>query len=141
MTADDPRLADLAETFDFLDDWESRFRHVIDMGRALPPLDETERVDAAKVRGCASQVWLVSASDPATGNLLFRGQSDAAIVQGLLAVLLELYSDRPPGEIVALHPGEALERLGFLEALTPQRSNGLKSMATRIQPMPSEPRP
>jgi cysteine desulfuration protein SufE len=133
MTTEDPRLAELAETFDFLDDWESRFRHVIDLGRALPPLAETERVDAAKVRGCASQVWLVSATDPATGHLLFRGQSDAAIVQGLLAVLLELYSDRPAAEIIALQPGPALERLGFLEALTPQRSNGLKSMATRIQ--------
>ena len=133
MIPDDPRLAELAETFDFLDDWESRSRHVIDMGRALPLLDDDERVEAAKVRGCASQVWLVSAVDAASGHLLFRGQSDAAIVQGLLAVLLDLYSDRPPAEIVALNPGQALERLGFLEALTPQRTNGLKSTATRIQ--------
>jgi cysteine desulfuration protein SufE len=134
MTIDtDPRLADLAETFDFLDDWESRFRHVIDLGKALPPLADSERVDAAKVRGCASQVWLVSAQNGQTGTITFRGQSDAAIVQGLLAVLLELYSGRPPQEIVALDPAQALARLGFLEALTPQRSNGLKSMATRIQ--------
>jgi cysteine desulfuration protein SufE len=129
----DSRLEELAETFDFLDDWESRYRHVIGLGRLLAPLEESERVEASKIRGCASQVWLVSEVEAATGHLKFRGQSDASIVQGLLAVLLELYSDRPAAQIVALDPNAAMARLGFMEALTPQRSNGLAAMATRIQ--------
>lgn len=134
----DSRLEELAETFDFLDDWESRYRHVIDLGRLLPPLEESERVVASKIRGCASQVWLVSQIDAATGHVVFRGQSDASIVQGLLAVLLELYSGRPATEILALDPNAAMARLGFMEALTPQRSNGLAAMATRIQDIARE---
>lgn len=129
----DPRLEDLIEEFSFLDDWEERYRYVIDLGRTLPPLDESERVEVAKVRGCASQVWLVSSTDPETGLIEFRGQSDAAIVQGLLAILVRLYSGRAPAEILALDAQAAFQALGLGDALTPQRSNGLKAMALRMQ--------
>jgi cysteine desulfuration protein SufE len=128
----DPRLEELKEEFSFLDDWEERYRYVIDLGRTLAPLAENERVDISKVRGCASQVWLVSAVAPGTGLVDFRGQSDAAIVQGLLAILVRLYSGRPPAEILALDAQAAFQALGLGDALTPQRSNGLKAMAQRI---------
>jgi cysteine desulfuration protein SufE len=95
-------------------------------------LAETERVEIAKVRGCASQVWLVSATAPETGVVEFRGQSDAAIVQGLLAILIRMYSGRPPAEILALDAQTSFHALGLGDALTPQRSNGLKAMAQRI---------
>jgi cysteine desulfuration protein SufE len=126
----DPRLADIVDEFSFLDDWEERYRHVIDLGRALDPLADDERVDAAKVRGCASQVWLLS--DVRDGVIHFRGQSDAAIVQGLLAILLRLYSGRPAAEILGLDASAAFGALGLADALSPQRSNGLKAMALRI---------
>jgi cysteine desulfuration protein SufE len=128
----DPRLEELIEEFSFLDDWEERYRYVIDLGRALPPLAEAERVEIAKVRGCASQVWLVSATALETGVVEFRGQSDAAIVQGLLAILVRMYSGRPPAEILALNAQAAFQALGLGDALTPQRSNGLKAMAQRM---------
>ena len=128
----DPRLEELIEEFSFLDDWEERYRYVIDLGRALPPLAEAERVEIAKVRGCASQVWLVSATALETGVVEFRGQSDAAIVQGLLAILVRMYSARPPAEILALDAQAAFQALGLGDALTPQRSNGLKAMAQRM---------
>jgi cysteine desulfuration protein SufE len=128
----DPRLEELIEEFSFLDDWEERYRYVIDLGRALPPLAEAERVEIAKVRGCASQVWLVSATASETGVVEFRGQSDAAIVQGLLAILVRMYSGRPPAEILALDAQAAFQALGLGDALTPQRSNGLKAMAQRM---------
>ncbi|AMS28822.1 SufE family protein [Aquidulcibacter sp.] len=128
----DPRLEELIEEFSFLDDWEERYRYVIDLGRTLPPLAESERVEIAKVRGCASQVWLVSAAAPDTGLVEFRGQSDAAIVQGLLAILVRLYSGRLPAEILALDAQTAFQALGLGDALTPQRSNGLKAMAQRM---------
>ena len=128
----DPRLEELIEEFSFLDDWEERYRYVIDLGRALPPLAEAERVEIAKVRGCASQVWLVSATASETGVVEFRGQSDAAIVQGLLAILVRMYSGRPPAEILALDAHAAFQALGLGDALTPQRSNGLKAMAQRM---------
>jgi cysteine desulfuration protein SufE len=128
---EDDRLRELEDEFAFLDDWEERYRHIIDLGRGLEPLPDTERVEAAKVRGCASQVWLLS--ETRDGLLHFRGQSDAAIVQGLLAILLRLYSGRPAEEILALDAGTAFAALGLGEALSPQRSNGLKAMALRIK--------
>lgn len=129
----DPRLEELIGEFSFLDDWEERYRYVIDLGRALPNLAEHERVEIAKVRGCASQVWLVSAIESETGLVAFRGQSDAAIVQGLLAILVRLYSGRLPADILALDAQSAFQALGLGDALTPQRSNGLKAMAQRMQ--------
>ncbi|GIU68041.1 SufE family protein [Candidatus Phycosocius spiralis] len=129
----DPRLQELYEEFSYLDDWEERYRYVIDLGRALPPLEESERVESAKIRGCASQVWLVFDHEPKTGLITYRGQSDAAIVQGLLAILVRLYSQRQAHDILALDANVAFAELGLHDALTPQRSNGLKAMALRIQ--------
>ena len=125
-------LSDLVSEFDLLEDWEERYRYVIDLGRELAPLTDAERNDANKVRGCASQVWLVTEAG-ADGTLGFRGDSDAHIVRGLIAVLLRLYSGRPPAEILAFDVKAGLERLGLSGALSQQRSNGLASMVDRIR--------
>ena len=128
----DQALAELAETFEFLGDWEERYRHVIDLGRDLAPLAEAERSDANKVKGCASQVWLVTQED-AAGTLRFRGDSDAHIVRGLIAILMSLYSGRTRAEILAFDARDAFTRLGLTGALSRQRSNGLFSMVERIR--------
>jgi len=125
-------LDDLAEEFQLFDDWEDRYRYIIDLGRALAPLSEHEHSDENKVRGCASQVWLVTEPGPG-GTLIFRGDSDAHIVRGLIAILLRLYSGRTPAEIMAVDANGAYERLGLAGALTAQRSNGLFSMVERIR--------
>ena len=110
-------LDELAEDFDFLEDWEDRYRHILDLGKDLEPLSPAEHSDANKVRGCASQVWLVR--DPAPeGRLAFRGDSDAHLVRGLIAMLLQLYSGRMPAEILAFDAPAAVERLGLKEALS-----------------------
>src|SRR5436190_652813 len=101
MTTAEAALTDLEDEFDLLGDWEERFRHVIEMGRGLEPLTDEERSDANKVRGCASQVWLVS-EHTADGTLKFRGNSDAHLVRGLIAILLKLYSNRTPAEILGV---------------------------------------
>lgn len=131
--SDTPQAAldDLAEEFDFLGDWEERYRYVIELGRELQPLPDSERTDANKVRGCASQVWLVTRRDD--DRLVFLGDSDAHIVKGLIAVLLRLYSGRRPDEIAAFDAGAAVARLGLSEALSSQRANGLASMVARIR--------
>ena len=125
-------LDNLAEEFALLDDWEDRYRYIIDLGRALEPLSEDEHSEANKVRGCASQVWLVTEPE-VDGLLRFRGDSDAHIVRGLIAILLKLYSDRSPEEILGIDAQGAYERLGLSGALTAQRSNGLFSMVERIR--------
>ena len=123
----------LAEEFDaFGDDWEERYRYVIDLGRELDDLTEAERSEANKVRGCASQVWLVPERE-ADGRLSFRADSDAHIVKGLIAVLLKLYSGRTPAEIVAFDANAAMAKLGLPEALSSQRANGLNAMIERIR--------
>jgi cysteine desulfuration protein SufE len=125
-------LDDLAAEFDVLGDWDERYRYVIDLGRTLAPLTEAERSDANKVRGCASQVWLVR--EPADGDRLsFRGDSDAHIVRGLIAILLRLYSGQTADEILAFDAKAGFERLGLSGALSAQRSNGLYSMVERIR--------
>lgn len=125
-------LDELAEEFDLLSDWEERYRYVIELGGTLEPLSDAERSEANKVRGCASQVWLVT--EPQNdGTVRFRGDSDAHIVSGLIALLLRLYSGRTPSEILAFDPKAAFERLGLAGALSTQRSNGLASMAARIR--------
>ncbi len=126
------RLDDLAETFEVLDDWEERYRHVIDLGRTLAPLDEAERTEVNRVRGCASQVWLVT-EPQADGSLTFRGDSDAHIVRGLIALLLGLVSGLPAREVAAFDAKEALNRLGLSGHLSSQRTNGLSAMAERIR--------
>jgi len=125
-------LDDLAAEFDLLGDWEERYRYVIDLGKSLAPLSEAERGEANKVRGCASQVWLVT-EPRADGTLAFRGDSDAHIVRGLIAILLRLYSGRAPAEILAFDAKAGFERLGLKAALSAQRSNGLFSMVERIR--------
>lgn len=127
----DQELSELAEEFDLLGDWEERYRYVIDLGRELEPLSEAEHSEANKVRGCASQVWLVSERDD--GALRFRGDSDAHIVRGLIAILMRLYSGRTPAEILAFDAKAGLTRLGLEGALSTQRSNGLAAMVERIR--------
>jgi cysteine desulfuration protein SufE len=128
----DSDLAELAAEFDLLGDWEERYRYVIDLGRDLAPLSDQERSDANKVRGCASQVWLVT-EPQADGSLRFRGDSDAHIVRGLIAILLRLYSGRTPADILAFDAKAAFDTLGLSGALSAQRSNGLASMVARIR--------
>src|SRR5262252_6639539 len=108
-------LDELAEEFSLFDDWEERYRHIIDLGRELEPLSPAEHDEANRVRGCASQVWLVS--EPHGGGIHYRGDSDAHIVRGLIAVLLRLYSDRSPSEILGFDARAAYERLGLGGAL------------------------
>jgi cysteine desulfuration protein SufE len=126
---------DIVETFEFLEDWEDRYRHVIDMGKAMPALEEAFRVPATKVDGCASQVWLVPAIDGtgADATFNFRGESDAMIVRGLIAILVSLYDGLNVGEVLKVDaPGE-LARLGLNDHLSAQRSNGLSAMIQRIR--------
>jgi cysteine desulfuration protein SufE len=124
-------LQDLKDEFEILSDWEERYRHIIDLGKALPPLAYHERSEANRVRGCASQVWLVT--EPHEGRISYRGDSDAHIVRGLIALLLRLYSDRTAEEILAFDARAALASLGLDGALSTQRTNGLASMVERIR--------
>lgn len=119
----------------FLDDWEERYRYIIDLGRTLAPLSEAELAETNKVRGCASQVWLVSSvhRDDGTPRLTFRGDSDAHIVKGLVALALALYSGKTAAEILATDAQAFFTEIGLKEHLTPQRSNGLASMVERIK--------
>ena len=131
---------DLAETFDFLDDWEDRYRHVIDMGKAMPPMEDALKVPATKVDGCASQVWIqpvIDGSGP-QARFDFKGDSDAMIVRGLIAVLHALYSGRPVAEVAAIDAQAHLARLGLDEHLSSQRSNGLRAMVGRIRAIATE---
>jgi len=125
-------LAELAEDFDLLEDWEQRIEYVIDLGQALPPLPDDLRTEANKVPGCAAQVWLATevAKD---GRLRFQADSDSAISKGNVALLLRLYSNRTPREILDLDAHAALDRLGLPQALTRQRANGLNAMVGRIR--------
>ena len=132
MSAIETELSELADEFDVLGDWEERYRYVIDLGKDLAPLSDAERAEPNKVRGCASQVWLVT-EPQAGGSLRFRGDSDAHIVRGLIAILLKLYSGRTPDEILAFDAKAGFERLGLSGALSAQRSNGLASMVARIR--------
>jgi cysteine desulfuration protein SufE len=126
---------EVAETFAFLDAWEDRYAHVIDMGRALEPLTDAERVPATRVLGCASQVWLVPEIDGAGPGAVFtfRGDSDALIVKGLIAVLKALYSGLTVDEVAAVDAPVALARLGLDQHLSAPRSNGLRAMVPRIR--------
>ena len=126
-----PDFEDLVETFEFLDDWEDRYRHVIDMGRAMDPLEDALRVPATKVEGCASQVWLVPQIND--GVFSFRGASDAMIVSGLIAVLQTLYNNQPVADVLGIDARAELGRLGLNDHLSAQRSNGLRAMVERIR--------
>ncbi|KAF0170066.1 MAG: cysteine desulfuration protein SufE [Alphaproteobacteria bacterium] len=130
-------IADLEDELALFPDWEERFSYLIDLGRQMAPLAEAERNEATKVRGCASQVWLVP--ERRDGRLFFRGESDAFLVKGLIAVLLRVYSGRTPEEILSLDPKTLAARLGLSDALTAQRSNGLFSMMQRIRETAAQP--
>jgi cysteine desulfuration protein SufE len=130
-----PRFEDIAADFAFLDDWEDRYRYVIELGRAMAPLDDALRVPATKVEGCASQVWIVprlTGEGPAA-RFDFEGDSDAMIVRGLIAVLHALYSGLGPEAVLAVDAPAELGRLGLDQHLSSQRSNGLRSMVGRIR--------
>jgi cysteine desulfuration protein SufE len=132
-------MADIDEiigNFSVLDDWDDRYRYLIELGRELAPLPEAARTDANKVQGCASQVWLDTAVSPNGGDgplLSFEGDSDAHIVRGLIAILFALYSGKSAKHILATDAVELFETLGLREHLTPQRSNGFRSMVERIR--------
>jgi cysteine desulfuration protein SufE len=124
-------IQDMIDDFAFLDDWEDRYMHVIDLGKGLAPLPDDARTEANKVKGCASQVWLVSQK---TGDLwTFAGDSDAHIVKGLVAIVLEIFSGRSSAEIASLDANDILSKLGLAEHLSAQRSNGLAAMIGRIK--------
>jgi cysteine desulfuration protein SufE len=127
-------INEIFDDFAFLDEWEDRYRYVIELGQALPPFPASAKTDAYKVTGCVSQVWLTtergSGADPV---VTFAGDSDAHIVKGLVAIMLALFSGRRASEIVAADAEETLRRLGLDEHLTPQRANGLRSMVKRIK--------
>lgn len=130
------KLDTIRSDFALLDDWEDRYRYVIELGRMLAPLPEADHNDVNKVRGCASQVWLATDVREQSGGppmLSFRGDSDAHIVRGLIAILFAIYSGRPADAIVAEVPERIFGELGLREHLTPQRSNGLNSMVQRIR--------
>ena len=129
-------INEITDNFSVLDEWDDRYRYVIELGRGLPPLNEKDRNDANKVQGCASQVWLSTALRPNGQDgpvLSFLGDSDAHIVRGLIAILFAVYSGKPAREILATDAVEVFNRLGLREHLTPQRSNGFRSMVERIR--------
>ena len=126
---------DIAENLSFLDDWEDRLNYLIELGQALPPMAEDDKTDQNKVKGCVSNVWLVSSAEHAGGSatMSFRGQSDAIITKGLVAVLLALYSGRPAAEIADTDAIAWFKKIGLSEHLGMQRSNGLVAMVNRIR--------
>jgi cysteine desulfuration protein SufE len=129
-------IDEIIENFALLEEWDDRYRYLIELGRTLEPLPETARIDTNKVQGCASQVWVSThvRSNGAGGPLLhFIGDSDAHIVRGLIAVLFALYSGKPARDIQSSDAIAVFEKLGLREHLTPQRSNGFRSMVNRIQ--------
>ena len=126
-----PAFEEIAETFAFLDDWEDRYRHVIDLGKAMPALEDSFKVPALKVDGCASQVWLRLV--PEAGRFDFQGDSDAMIVRGLIAVLHALYSGVEMAAVAQVDAHAELGRLGLNEHLSAQRSNGVRAMVERIR--------
>lgn len=126
-----PEFEEIVETFEFLDDWEDRYAHVIDMGREMEPLEDAFRVAATKVDGCASQVWLQP--DISDGVFSFKGASDAMIVSGLIAILRALYNGLPVEDVAGVDARAAFERLGLNDHLSAQRSNGLRAMIERIR--------
>lgn len=129
-------IQELIDDFAFLDDWEDRYRYVIELGKTLAPLSEAEHSAANKVEGCVSQVWLVTEqSRDAAGNLVlvFRGDSDAHIVRGLIAILIAIFSGQTPDAILQIKARDIFATLGLNEHLSPQRSNGLASMVARVE--------
>ena len=129
-------IDDIRENFELLEDWDDRYRYVIELGRMLEPMPEAEHSAANKVQGCVSQVWLskkVERGNVGEASLKYLGDSDAHIVRGLIAILLTLYSGHTPQQILSTDAIAIFDEFGFREHLTPQRSNGLRSMVERIR--------
>lgn len=124
-------FTEIADNLSYLDDWEDRYKYIIELGQALPPLADDEKNSANKVNGCVSQVWLVTERD--REHLTYRGESDAMIVRGLAAILIALYSGRPAREIAETDAIAMFDELGLREHLSTQRSNGLVAMVNRIR--------
>ncbi len=130
-----PTIDEIVSNFELLDDWEERYRYVIELGRMMEPLPEAAHTDANKVQGCASQVWLLTTIDAPKGEpvLHLLGDSDAHIVRGLVALMIALYSGKTASEVLSTDALALFKELGLSEHLTPQRSNGVRSMAERIR--------
>jgi len=129
-------IDEIVENFTLLEEWDDRYRYVIELGRALPPLPDSAHTEANKVQGCASQVWLLTHVKPGADDnpaLTFEGDSDAHIVRGLVAILIAFYSGKTAKEILSTDAVALFDRIGLRENLTPQRSNGLRSMVERIR--------
>lgn len=127
-------LDKILDDFAFLDDWEDRYRYVIELGKELPDLADDKKIAENKVQGCASQVWVVSHSDgEADPVMTFEGDSDAHIVRGLVAIVLAVYSGKKASDIVGLDAIQVFDKIGLVEHLSSQRANGLRSMINRIQ--------
>ena len=124
-------FTEIAENLSYLDDWEDRYKYIIELGQALPPLADAEKNSATKVNGCVSQVWLVSERN--NDLLIYRGESDAMIVRGLAAILIALYSGRPAAEVAETDAIAIFDELGLREHLSTQRSNGVAAMVNRIR--------
>ncbi len=125
-------VAAMADEFAFFTDWEERYSHVIDLGKAVPALADEAKIEANRVRGCASQVWLTIERLP-NGRMRLRADSDAHIVRGLIALALRAYDQRTPAEVLAFQPDAFFSQLGLAEALSSQRANGLRSLIGRIR--------
>ncbi|MFC7048399.1 SufE family protein [Emcibacter nanhaiensis] len=124
-------ITEVIETFEFLEDWEDRYKYIIDLGRELPELAEDEKVEENRVHGCTSRVWLVHSLKD--GKVIFRGESDAHIVKGLVALMLMIYSGKTPAEILQTDARDILNQLGLEKHLSPMRTNGLFSMDEKIK--------
>ncbi len=124
-------LNDVLETFEFLDDWEDRYKYIIDLGRGLPEFDEKYMVEENRVHGCTSRVWLVH--ELVDGKVVFKGESDAHIVRGLVALILMIFSGKMPKEIITIEARDTLDKLGLEKHLSPMRTNGLFSMVGKIK--------
>lgn len=128
-------IEQIIDDFGVIDDWDERYRYIIDLGRKMTPLNDAQRTDNVKVRGCASQVWLISSRETKNAGITLHyiGDSDAMIVRGLIAILLALYNDKTPAEILAVDAKQTLTQLGLDTHLSQQRSNGLFAMVERIR--------
>lgn len=124
-------LEEVKETFEFMDEWEDRYRFIIDLGRNLPDFDEGDQTEENRVHGCTSKVWLVY--DKVDGKVIFKGDSDAHIVRGLISIILMIFSGKTPAEILATDAKGILSELGLSQHLSPMRTNGLFSMVERIK--------
>ncbi|MBL4731158.1 MAG: SufE family protein [Rhizobiaceae bacterium] len=127
-------IEDIIDNFEFLDEWEDRYKYLIELGNQLEPFPEAHRLDANKVQGCVSQVWVITKTENGDNPVItILGDSDAHIVRGLVAIALAIFSGKPASEILAIDEGALFDRIGLSEHITPQRSNGLRSLVARIK--------